>query len=60
MERGADVGERTLSEISRALYTPAAVKEDVRAEVRASSPTGGKVTVVITAGEIRDAIRRWC
>ena len=60
MERGAEVGERTLNEILRALYTPDSVNEDVRAEVRASSRTGDKVTVVITAVEIRDAIRRWC
>jgi hypothetical protein len=60
MERGAEVGSRTLTEILRALYTPDSVNEDIRAEVRASSPTGDKVTVVVTAVEIRDAIRRWC
>lgn len=60
MERGAEVGERTLTEILRALYTPDAINEDIRAEVRATSPTGDNITVVITAVEIRDAIRRWC
>jgi hypothetical protein len=60
LERGAEVGERTLTEIVRALYTPEAVNENVRAEVRASSLTGDEIMVVITAVEIRDAIRRWC
>ena len=57
--KGAMVGERTLAEILRALYTPDAVEQDVVAEVRAASLNGDKVTVVITAVELRDAIRRW-
>ena len=54
------VGERTLTEILYALYTPDAVEQDVVAEVRAASLERDKVTVVITAVEVRDAIRRWC
>jgi hypothetical protein len=37
MERGADGGETTLTEILRALYTPDAINEDIRAEVRANT-----------------------
>lgn len=53
------VDERTLVESLTALYTPDAVEQDVVAEVRGASLKGDKVTVVITAVELRDAIRRW-
>ncbi len=58
--KGATVGDRTLTEILNALYTPDAVEQDVVAEVRAASLEGDNVTVLITAVELRDAIRRWC
>ena len=56
--RGATVGERTLADVLAALDTPSAVAENWVAEVRATSPTGDPAQVVISAHDVREAIRR--
>jgi hypothetical protein len=42
------------------LYTPEAMKDDVKAEITATSRKAERVTLEISALEVREAIRRWC